>query len=141
MCTPMPFQLVNDSSTDAVVGTQTNTRCARVGMPTMSASTILSRRLKRRTRRDEDLFLSRRVAGGSSVEVMRQPCPSGREVLGLLRLDRGLGGLRAARVVQPLGDGRLDDVRHETGIGIAVTELREELGLVDELHRLLLQRV
>ena len=39
----MPFQFVNDSSNDAIVGTHTSPTCRTVGTPTISRKTVLSR--------------------------------------------------------------------------------------------------
>ena len=41
----MPRQFVNESSTDTIVGNQMKKRHRKVGIPTMSASVVLSRRV------------------------------------------------------------------------------------------------
>jgi hypothetical protein len=43
----MPFQVVNDSSTEATVGTQTRKMWMKAGTPTMIARMILSRPVSR----------------------------------------------------------------------------------------------
>ena len=47
----MPFQLVNDSPTEAIVGTHTRPMWMIAGMPTARASTIRSWRVRRLNRR------------------------------------------------------------------------------------------
>ncbi len=44
---PMPFQLVNESSTDAIVGPQIRARSKNRGMPTIKPRASLSRRVSR----------------------------------------------------------------------------------------------
>src|SRR3954447_6487174 len=139
---PMPFQLVNDSSTEAIAGSQTRTSTNSVGITVISVTT---------TRSSPDSLRTRFLRAATGVEG-RPPGPvsgrgaaagcaviSGREDRLLLALDALGEPVDVVRRLDELLERRDHHRRREVRSGVAVEELRDLLGAAHELDRLLLQ--
>src|SRR6476619_1762145 len=125
---PIPSQLVKESRTEPTAGSQINQVTRTVGTTTIRATTILSR-----------------VESWSMPLYVRLPAMglasrSGTEDALLLGLDAAGEAVDVLRVLDERLDGRDHDGRREVRTGVAVHELRDRLGVLDELERLLLQR-
>src|SRR6185503_9682698 len=142
---PMPFQLVNDSSTEAIAGNQTRTSTNSVGITVISVTTTRSPPESLRTR---FLRAETGVRGPSPGPVSGRGAAVGWAVIARRsrREDRLLLALDA--LGEPVDVvGSLDELlqrrdhhrRREVGARVAVEELRDLLGAADELHGLLLQ--
>src|SRR5215216_7428162 len=144
---PTPLQRANDSTTEAIAGSQTQHTTMIVGIATIRIKKIRSvpvtrTRLPARRRGTAASVagaagtVGRSLIGASSIHG---PPGSGGED-GLLLALQALG--QPVDVVGVLEEG-LDAGEHhrgrEVGAGVAVQELGDRLGRADELDRLLLQ--
>src|SRR5215217_5234654 len=140
---PTPLQRANDSTTEAIAGTQTQPRTSNVGIATIRTRKTRSVPVTwtRRPPRRRGAAALARAAGtvGRSLIGPDPPPVSGGED-GLLLALQALG--QPVHVVGVLEEG-LDAGEHdrggEVGPGVAVQELGDRLGRADELHRLLLE--
>src|SRR5262245_14525527 len=155
----IPFQLVNESQIEAIVGTQTSKTCRRVGIPAIASTTQRSRPSNWRYRR-VFVFVLARVAGGFWARVAvataapalleKRDAPAGahRRARRLLLVEDGLG------LILHVGEDRVGlggignevrerltgDVGGELRARVAVEELGHGLRRGDRRERLLLQR-
>src|SRR5829696_1781853 len=139
---PTPVHLANDSTTEAIAGSQTHSTTRTVGIITISARKIRSVpdtwTRRRRRRRGAAAFAGAAGTVGRSLITPPSPVSGGEDRL-LLAL-QALG--QPVHVVGVLEEG-LDAGEHhrggEVGPGVAVQELGDRLGRADELDRLLLE--
>src|SRR6478609_4264242 len=124
---PIPSQLVKESRTEPIAGSQTSHRTMRVGTMTMKDTTTLSR------------VDSWSIPLYLRLLAMAARLPSGPEDALLLGLDAREQAVDVLRVLDEALDRRDHHRRGEVGAGVAVHELRDRLGGLDELERLLLQ--
>src|SRR5215208_2974697 len=156
----IPFQSVNESRIEAIVGIQTRPMCRAAGIPTITNATQRSRPSNWRRR---PVLRSARDARGfwtwawtavanaapASVREWKAPAAAQRRAQPALLGEDGLGlGLHvfedpvnARRVRYEVRERLTGDVRGELGAGVAVEELGHCWRRGDCLHRLQLQRV
>src|SRR6266511_2767575 len=137
---PTPLQRANDSTTEAIAGSQTQPTTITVGMITIRARKIRSVPVTRtRLPRRRGAAASAGAVGTVGRSLIGASPVSGGEDRLLLAL-QALG--QPVDVVGVLEEG-LDAGQHhrgrEVGPGVAVQELGDRLGRADELDRLLLQ--
>src|SRR6478672_11397323 len=124
---PIPSQLVKESRTEPIAGSQTSHRTMRVGTMTISDTTTLSR------------VDSWSIPLYLRLLAMAARLPSGTEDALLLGLDAREETVDVLGVLDEALDRRDHHRRGEVGARVAVHELRDRLGRLDVLQRLLLQ--
>src|SRR4051812_7344334 len=124
---PIPAQLVKESRTEPTAGSQISQVTRMVGTITIRATTTLSRA--------ESWSMPLYVR----LPAMGLASRSGTEDALLLGLDAGGETVDVLGVLDERLDRRDHDGRGEVRTGVAVHELRDRLGGLDELERLLLE--